>query len=57
MTCFNADGTFDADSDGPKRGGAAGRGGKRDDGKGHGKGGRGSDLPQKGFKRQAKDAK
>ncbi len=51
------DGTFDVDSDGPKRGAAAGRGGKRDDGRGNGKGARGSDLPQKGFKRQAKDAK
>lgn len=50
------DGTFDLDNEGPKRGGAAGRGGKRDDGRG-GKAGRGSDLPQKSFKRQAKDNK
>ena len=54
---FRADGTFDLDGDGPKRGAGGGRGGKRDDGRGGGKAGRGSDLPQKSFKRQAKDAK
>ena len=52
-----SDGTFDLDSDGPNRGGKAERGGKRDGGRGGGKGGRGSDLPQKSFKRQAKDSK
>jgi hypothetical protein len=52
-----SDGTFDLDSDGPNRGGKAERGGKRDGGRGGGKGGRGSELPQKSFKRQAKDSK
>ncbi len=52
-----SDGTFDLDGDGPNRGGKAERGGKRDGSRGGGKGGRGSELPQKSFKRQAKDSK
>jgi hypothetical protein len=53
-----SDGTFDLNSDGPKRGGGGGaeRGGKRD-ARGGRPGGHESGLPQKSFKRQAKDAK
>jgi hypothetical protein len=54
---FFADGTFDLDGDGPKRAAGGGRDGKRVDSRGGGKAGRGSDSPQKSFKRQAKDAK